>query len=493
MAALYFPLAVLEAHSKLLSNDEIYTLHIASAPSIRGMLSLSREIDLHPPLHYLTERLSLAAPLPRWLSARLPSIIAGFVVCLALFRFTQKRLGNLFGLIAVSAFWYTPALDFAWTNRPYMQWLAWLALLLLARDVAVQLPRPKWAVPAVLVIASAMVMTHLLGLVCLGPFWLAEGYRAYTRRRIDWPMMLALALPVLLGLGSYYQLHEVTKNSFPLDNLPSVALAESIYGGLIANTVTIVSGCFLGVMLLLRQKPKTGASPDYVQPVRTGQKFDRQDVLLLIALLCLPLFLLIPSGILHIQFWLRYGAAAAPAWAALTAWIVARRLPLARVTAVVLVAASVGYMVRQTVKESGPQGNGMLIQGGRYPIRLSALDPSLPIVAASPMTYVEMSDREKPEIARRVFYLTNHDGALKFAHYTLFENEDKIRRLLQLPSQTEALTPFLAEHATFYVVGDYNWSDVWLLRKLSADGMTLNYLGKFESTYESNDLYLVSK
>ena len=109
------------------------------------------------------------------------------------------------------------------------------------------------------------------------------------------------------------------------------------------------------------------------------------------------------------------------------------------------------------------------------------------------MTFVEMSDRESPEIARRVFYLTDRDAALQYAHYTLFENEDKIRSLLGLPSQAEPLHEFLPDHTAFYVVGDYDRPEIWLLRKLAADGMRLDYLGKFESTYESNDLYEVSR
>ena len=135
--------------------------------------------------------------------------------------------------------------------------------------------------------------------------------------------------------------------------------------------------------------------------------------------------------------------------------------------------------------------NPGLADVGRQPIALSTLDASLPIVAASPMTFVEMSDRETEPIARRVFYLTDRDAALQYAHYTLFENEDKIRQMLHLPSQTEALAPFVAEHKRFYVVGPYGQPEVWLLRKLAAEGFVLDYLGKFQSTYESQDLYLV--
>ena len=76
-------------------------------------------------------------------------------------------------------------------------------------------------------------------------------------------------------------------------------------------------------------------------------------------------------------------------------------------------------------------------------------------------------------------------AAEQYAQYTLFENEGKIRNLLGLPSQTSDLKPFLSQHAQFYVVGNYAANEIWLLRKLAADGLTLKYLGKFQSTYDS--------
>jgi hypothetical protein len=489
----FLPLGILQAHSTLLTNDEVYTVHIAQAPSLRSMMAIAREVDLHPPLHYVAERFALELPAPRWLASRLPSILAGLVVCFALFRFAASRTSNLFGLVAVAAFWFGPVLDSMWVNRPYMLWMAWLCLLLLARDAAVRRNRSSWAVPVVFLLTLSMVMTHLIGIACIFPFLVAEFIRSRSRQRIDWPLTLALILPALAGLGFFYQLHHLSENVFPATQSPSLDMVAGIYRATFGNALLIVAGCALAVAVIFGPEAEFGRG---LNAAKVGQRrilFNVQDAALLVTLLILPFLLLAPAAVFHLQFWLRYTAAAMPGLSLLCAWMLARRLPRARVIAVMLVAAGMGYMAQRMVSETGPQGNAGIMDGGRMPIALASLDASLPIVAASPMTFVEMSDRESPGIARRVFYLTDRSAALKYSHYTLFENEDKIRRLLKLPSQTEPLSEFLPEHSKFYVVGDYDRPEVWLLRKLAADGMRLDYLGKFQSTYESSDLYLVSR
>lgn len=489
----FVPLCLVEAHDKLLSNDEIYTVHIAQAPTIPGMLSMERQIDLHPPMHYLTERASLRLPLPRWLGARLPNMLAGLILCFALFRFTQARLGNLYGMVAVSTLWFSADLDYAWSNRPYMQWLMWLALLLLARDRAISRNRPIWATLAVFATASAMVLTDLLGVACLLPFWIAEVLRARERCRMDWPLAVALTAPIMFGVGCHYQIHHVAENIFPADRLPSFGLAINTYGDAVGSAALILPGC-LAIMLLLFGKERLSVSlRSRIEETFLVRGFGRQDTVLLVALLLLPLLLFIPSNMFRVQFWERYGSPAAIASAILLALIIARRMPLARVFAVATLAASLGFLTDRMLNDPDQLAVARQMSGGRMPIPLKSLDQEIPIVAASPMAFIEMSDREPADIVHRVFYLTDRDAEIKYAQYTLFDNEDKIRRILQLPSHVEALKPFLEEHETFYVVGSYQWKEIWLLRVLAADGMKLNYLGKFESTYESDDLYLVSR
>jgi hypothetical protein len=492
-ALCFLPLAVLEAHSHPLVNDEIYTLHIAQAPSLRVMVGLAREIDLHPPLHYLVERVALWLPLPRWLGARVPSIAAGLVACLCLFFFAARRMGQLFGLATVGIFWLTPALDFAWNNRPYMLWLACLSGLLVARDVAVRPYRRPWAVPLVFGVTLCMVMTHYLGILCVLPFLAGECVRGVRRGRADWPLAGALALPIACGAGCFYQLRHMSENAFPVARVPTLGMAADMYTQLATTSLIVVPICLVVVLLALGRHGVSQLLHRREADDERGNLFTSQDAVMLVGLLAVPLLLLAVAMMLHMQFWLRYCLAATPAWAVLVVMAVERRLQASRLAAVALVLGSLGYMASRMVGESAMPGLGDAMVGGRPLIELKDLRPELPIVTASPMTFVEMSDREPAAVARRVYYLTDRQAALQYALYTLFENEDKMQRLLQLPSQTEELQPFLAEHSSFYVVGNYAQPEIWLLRKLEGDGLMLDYLGKFRSTYESDDLYLVSR
>jgi hypothetical protein len=493
LAACFLPVALLQSQNKFLKNDEIYTVHIAQAPTVRELLSMSREIDLHPPLHYLVQRAALKLPLPRYLSSRLPSMVAGLISCFALFWYTAKRLGYFFGTVAVTLFWFSPGLDFSWSNRPYALWLAFLCLLMLARDVAVRAYRPRWAVPAVFLLTLGMVGTHLLGILCIGPFLLVEGFRAQSRGRVDWPLVFALSAPALLGFGYLYQIHHLSHDVFPVTQMPGLSLAVDTYAGMFGNAVLIVGGIVLTFVTLFGPAGRIESVFRTSLRERTGCGLTRDDVILLTALLLLPLGVLLAGMVLHLQFWPRYGMASLPAFAVLSLWLLARRFLLARAMAVLVLVSAVAYMAYVLVIDTGPQSNVGVVSSGRTPIPLATLNPVLPIVTASPMMFVEMSDRESPAIAHRLFYLTDVKAAYQYAHYTLFENEGKIRKMLNLPSQTQDLPGFLASHRQFYLVGDYNAKEIWLPRKLAADGLKLDYLGKFESSYESDDLYLVSR
>ena len=189
-------MAIAEGHGRPL-NDEIYTVHIAQQPTLRQMLEVARQVDLHPPLHYLAVREAMRLPAPRWLTARLPSILCGLLLSLSMFWYTARRFGNLFGFVAVGVLWMSPALDYAWSDRPYMLWLGFLWALLLVIDVARQNERPWWSLPAVFLLSLGMVLSHLLGIVCIAVILLSEGVRAWRRRHWDWRLSLAVALPVL--------------------------------------------------------------------------------------------------------------------------------------------------------------------------------------------------------------------------------------------------------------------------------------------------------
>ena len=496
--AFYVPLSTWEARNVPLIHDEIFTVHIAQAPDLRSMLALRREIDLHPPLHYLLERASLRLPAPRWFSSRLPSIVAGAVTLLALFGFTARRLGVSAAFVAVAVFWFGPLPESAWTNRPYMLWYALLALLMLAWSRAAEPLRPPLRLALVASLSFLLALTHLFGLACLIPFVVAEVVRGRRLGRLDWPLLLALAAPLPIAAMALFQVRHLGANAFPASNLPSFGLAAGMYFNTITNLFYVFGGCALALGLLVMTSPALERAPGVhpAQPfLRRSRGLLREDRVLLLSLLALPVPLMLAGSLVHIQFWARYGFFVVLPLAVLIASLLqslfgARiRLFAVLVTAALFLGAIARFAEDQP---QTPLASAAFQQPGVAPLDLQHLDPALPIVAAGPMTFVEMSDREAASITARTYYLTDRDGALRFSGYTLFDNEAKIRSLLHLPSQTSPLNAFLAAHPRFYVIADYSSPAEWLPRDLLAHRYVLQYLGKLATTYDDHDLFLVS-
>ena len=172
------------------------------------------------------------------------------VACLALFAFARKRMGNVFAVVAVVVLWTTPALAFAWSNRPYMQWLAWLCLLLWTYDFAAQDKSRPWAVPLVFLLTAAMVSTDLLGIACTLPFVVAEGVRFRESGKLDWVLLLALLLPTLIGMGFFYQMQHLSENVFPESTTASLGVAAEAYLVTYRDTIPMVAGCAVAVIAL---------------------------------------------------------------------------------------------------------------------------------------------------------------------------------------------------------------------------------------------------
>ena len=354
LVLLYVPLALVEAHSHLITRDEIYTWHIAQAPTLHRMLGMSRELNLHPPLHYLLQRWSLKLDLPRWLGSRLPSLIAG------------------------AAFICSPAIDLAWQNQPYMLLLCALILLISAWEEAIAPDRTWRSTVCVLLASVAVVADHRIGVVCLLPFVVGEYVRFRRSHRADWPLWLCLFIPFPLGI--VYQTRFLQTKSLTDEYLPSLVMSWNIYGDMLYDFFFAVAVCIfvLALMPYLREVPST-----------------RQRVLLPEALAMLCAVALLPF--LALSFCAMIG------FAILIPALIAKRSRAPRTLSVFIFCTLVASVIQKGTMERSVGGthSAALFQTGRVPLHLQDLDPSLPIVNASTATFIEMSDREPASIGSR--------------------------------------------------------------------------------------------
>lgn len=497
LTLLYIPFALIEAHASLLGSDELYTYRIAHAGSLRQMLALMRETDLHPPMSYLLVRASLGLGGilgfhgldGRWLFARLPSMVAGLAATLCLFAFVRRSLGSLFALASVAVFWFSPAIDAAWLDRPYMLWLAFLSALMLAWTRAAGPGRTRRHLLYTALAVACMTLTHMFGLACVLPFLAVEAARWWRTRRTDWPLWLALTLPCLLAVSYAYQVCGFGKTLFPAAYLPSVSAGFDMYTGMVKDLAIVLGCCLLATLLL----PTEMASERRMRSRLLRE--DRDEMLLLAGIALLPALLLAAAAMRQTQFFPRYGMCGILAVAALLPRLMQKKLRGSRALATLLVFSLFGNIAARIVTDSatfGANPEGHLT--GVRPLPLQDLDPALPIVASSALTFTEMTDREPDRIAGRTYYLTGGDAAVRYAHATIFEGESKIHDLMQMRGVVAPMGDFVKTHGQFYLIGTYTSDEEWLPRALVADRQAnVRYLGKFASTYMAgDDIYLVT-
>ena len=490
LALLYLPMALVEAHAHPLRHDELFTWGISRAPSMAVMIERIHAVDLNPPLSYVLERFSLMLPGPRWLLARLPSIMAGLIASLMIFLVFARRLSNLFGIFALSIFWVSAYVEYSWQNRPYMLWLAALSVLLFAWQERAGFPRRRNMLGLILVAATLVAASHFLAVLSLLPF-LGAAIFAGRRRTVDWAGLAMVTIPTVVALAidlnASSQARSVRRVLYPPDFLPRVDTVGWMYVEMFLYFGIAVFGCVVvRAFLPVRQGPQV-ADARAMRP-------DAREIALFAGLTLQGLLVALIFTYRQVAFFPRYGIASVLGVAGLLTWFFYRRVARAAEIATLLAFALILATVARTAVDLfvfDSNGNpGSDITGPRPP--LAASTGNVPIVAASGLTFVEMNDRESEETRARTFYLTDREAATRFAHATLFENEADVQEALGLHGQVAPYREFLARHSHFYVIGTYTYPEDWLLRKLDADGAILIYRGKIRSTYKDDDLYEVN-
>jgi 4-amino-4-deoxy-L-arabinose transferase-like glycosyltransferase len=98
----YAAAAGISAVWKPFDNDELFTLQVARLGGIVEIWkALTVSADIHPPLHYWLEHLSLRLPGPGEFAARAPAILSFWIACLCAFLCVSRRASYLYGAIAL--------------------------------------------------------------------------------------------------------------------------------------------------------------------------------------------------------------------------------------------------------------------------------------------------------------------------------------------------------------------------------------------------------
>lgn len=494
LGAVYLLSALAASRSKPLWHDELFTFWIAQAPTLRDLLAELRIVDLNPPLVYLATRLSFKLLGISTLTTRLPEIIAFLVAMLAVYRIVQRRAGVLYGGLAAAFFLGGLASELAIEARPYAMLLAFLGISFAAWQSLWDPLPPRnrgWTLAVLALAGAGLLMSHIFGLLAWAALGAGEISHLLVRRRLRPSLLPALVwLIPLVSVAAYLPaLRNHARSYFPAAFVPGGDDVFLFYISHVDRELVALWLTALAILLLLGRAALRPARPFVL---------NRAEWTATIGLMLIPALLMAWLMLSNAAFFPRYGIAASFAIAIFTAVFVAwwtDRDPRA---------ALLGILVALLIQGQLPTAIDELL----HPARLAhtepvvapcaacavtaALDPSLPLVDASGLAFLEMNHRESPSTLDRIFYLTDPSASLQYAHANIFEGMGDEARVFPLRGHVQNYEVFRRQHAHFFVLGTFDYPEDWLLRKLQADGANLRVLQRVSDSYKDHELYEVT-
>jgi len=192
--AMYFAAALSLAALKPFWFDELITFNIARQPSLRTIWQLLLNgADPNPPLSHVFTALSMRLFGNSEIAVRLPAICAGAITILCIYEFLVRRVPPVFA--SAGAFFYltTHAFDYAYEARSYSFVICFSAVALIAWRWSHESARRRMAALLLAVSLAAAVSSNYYGLLTFFAIAAGELVATAQRRRIAWPVWLALA------------------------------------------------------------------------------------------------------------------------------------------------------------------------------------------------------------------------------------------------------------------------------------------------------------
>jgi hypothetical protein len=520
--------------------DELSTFYIAQQPTVSRMMEAIRTVDLNPPLSYFLTRWSMAAFGASPWGARLPGAIAFWGGSVAIFALLRRRASSLIAALGVLLFWCTPYFPYAAEARPYGLLLGLSAILLAGWDTAA-FGRRKLGLTTVFVAAILLLLSHLFGTLSLGAVWVGEAVRSWRRRKLDLPMLAVLLLPLLATITYRPIFHTFQTGVFPPESQASWNKLYFLYFAVFRWMSRPLLA--IGLIALFtwrrrqrvfremierkpyRQETRYVTTPPYLEGTFAlpmcvtltllflvplgltilfmrshGAFFDRYGMVAV-----LPIVLLVP--LLLARRWTRFSASASFGAFCCVAFLLllstALRAPLTVAASTILPPHAANKATRYLA--TSPYGpfrpwwkalavpEPLLQERAQAPLipSLDAFHPDLPLVAGNELTFVEMDNHESDVLTHRLFYLYDRQAEVAIAHRSAANSILKMKNFFPLRGTIAPYASFVSKHRRFLVLALYEHSGDWLLRKLEADGATLQIIGRADG-YADTDLYLVT-
>ncbi len=476
--ASYFAVLWRAAHRPLWY-DELFTYYVSMSPTWERFVGSIRNVDLNPPLSYLFVRASIVLFGNSPFAVRLPSMLGFLAASLVVYVLVTRRLGGALGLASLGIFWSSSLSRYAAEARPYGLLLGFFSIAMLCWWRAADVRRwTMWHAGLTLAI-GAMFLTHCYSPPFAAAIAAAELVRTIVSRRadkIDKRLWASLLIPFSI-LPLYIPL---VRNARGLIYPPAFAATlitiPKIYLAILAPLLPSI-GAIVLIFLAGHGRGRRVRLDDIARP---------HEIAFVVAAFLAPLVTMSYCIWSAAPFWPRYAMGALLGCTLMLTALLA--LATKRNSSLTAGAAALILILFCVTKA----GTGPLVEPyENTSTGYRTISPELPFVTASGLTFLEMDHREQPGFLSRLYYLTDHDAALRY-HTNIFEGMPILRQWFPIRSNVASYRDFIVHNRRFLVLATRGFPEDWLLLKLQQDGAQIHLLQDVKTGYRDRELYEVT-
>lgn len=467
--------------------DELFTFYMCQLPSMSAVwAALKVGADLNPPLFYVVTRACQAVFGKSELVTRLPAIFGFLAMSLCIGHFVSRFGSRLAGLAAMSLPLITGVYYYASEARGYGMALGFSGLAAVFWQWAARGEKRRVALPGLAAALAGALLSHCYAVLVLIPFGLAEAARFFERRKVDWPMLAALAAPCPVVLV-YLPMFAATRG-----NVFNNPVYRPAWGSISAAYVTLFEAALWPVLaaLAILALVKSGPGDPGGEPGEGAIRFP--EIVLGAGFALAPVFgVLLAMGVTGV-FMDRYGVTAAIGFSILLGALIARqaRRSSAAAAAVLLVFAGAFVMVSsEWIAAPFLKGEDSKTIP-RPKLVLSELSRGLPVVITNGLFFLESDHYESKAVTDQLYFLTDAAEAVRYTGTSAFDRGFYVlRKWFPIRAHLEDYQHFLSTHSHFLVLADYDFPMDWVMRKMLDDHVPAVFKGEFPGA--RGDLVLV--
>jgi|SRR5579871_314630 len=479
-SAVYLLITIPTALTRLLWNDELFTLSIAGRPFHEMWRILANGVDQLPPAFCAISHAALSLGGPLELRLRAPEIFGFWLMGVCLFEIIAFRTTLVHGAIAALLPCVSAASLYAFEARPYGLVLGFTGLALLFWQRAGSDGRDSWALRGFACALAAATASHYYAVFVALPFAAAEVFHWWQTREFRvriWLCLAAAGLPVLAAAPLLRSAGLVAHAFWAHAHLHSIVEA---YSELLGHVflLLLVAG-LVGFVILFCGPQTDGPRRRWLPPAR--------EIIPIALLAALPVAVVPIAMLTTGAFTGRYVIALLPGICFLVSWgiygLTAHRPGLSTLALTLVLAAAAIHglrLYRSTGADRAEQFSLAAYLGDQQPA-------SLPVVITDPHSFFQFSHYAPPQLARRMIYLA--DVPLALRHTGTDTVDSGMQALAPLTgARVSGFDSFLKSNSRFLVYGypsGTKWA--WVIPELLARHTAMQVAG----SYQGQLLFLV--